>query len=114
MKSANEEVEDAVCEFVRSFLGIKKIVLPGDSIFDDLHVDGMDAADLIAAFSKEFQVDMTGFQMCEYFGPEKAIGLATFLLSIRRIIKSTSSQAAGLSRLHVSDLVNAALKKKWI
>ncbi len=36
----------------------------------DLGVTGDDAAELIEAFAKEFQVDVSHFKFHDYFGPE--------------------------------------------
>ena len=71
-------------------------------------------SELIEAFSNEFNVDMTGFRISEYFGPEFSIGLTTFYILIRRFMKPPVGNAAGISKLLVSDLIRAASQKKWI
>ncbi len=76
-------------------------------IFEDLRIDGDDAFELLDAFRKKFNVDMSGFNINEYFGPEG-------LDSIGFIISIFSKNSVDLKPLTLGDLEEAAKAGKWI
>jgi acyl carrier protein len=56
---------------------------------DDLGVSGDDAVEFIAAFGKEFNVDVSHFMAADYFEPEGDI----ILLSILRFLTGRKKQS---------------------
>lgn len=70
--------------FIESQIGSKYAQHISDTTLlqDDLQIYGDDAADLIVAFAKEFNVDISQFNISLYFSPEGDIYLIPFLKKI--------------------------------
>ena len=60
-----------VAEFLARELHVKSGRLEsGTRLRQDLNVDGADAIELLDKFAEEFDVDMSGCDLTQYFGPE--------------------------------------------
>lgn len=60
--------------FIKDCTGVHDISISRDSLIeDDLSITGDDAADLILAFSKKYEVDISNFNFNEYFYDEPSI-----------------------------------------
>lgn len=107
-------LEQRVREFVARERAVPAERLrPDTTLFGDLGVDGDDAADLFAAFGREFGVDLRGLELGRHFGPE---GLPPTFPSewVRDFLRSGSpEQRAGLEPVAIADLVRAAVTKRW-
>jgi acyl carrier protein len=93
-----------VIEFLSNTLSIPQHRFTDEaSLFHDLGVDGDDAVELLAEFSKKFGVSLDGFDFVEYFGVE---GSPTILGFFAEVL--TNSNSKKLKRLEVNDFVRAA------
>lgn len=67
----NEEIFNKLKAFVVKQAGVNnEEVIPEAKIEDDLGVTGDDAVDLLIAYGKTFNVDMTKFMAADYFDGE--------------------------------------------
>lgn len=67
----NESVFERIVSLIKKEAMIRKYDFTLETrIEKDLGVTGDDAAELIEAFAKEFQVDVSRFVFHDYFGPE--------------------------------------------
>jgi hypothetical protein len=70
-RDLDTDLHDKLVTFLRKELMIREEILHGSiRIEADLGVTGDDAVELVLAFGKAFQVDVTEFRINEYFGPE--------------------------------------------
>ncbi|MBL9139084.1 MAG: DUF1493 family protein [Verrucomicrobiales bacterium] len=113
------DLESRVIGFVAEFTGVRASRLsPASTLFGDLGVDGADGWELIEAFGKRFQVDLSAFHADRHFGPE---GLPIYapllwlwwLLSLPFRPRQTPEERAGLLTIRISDLISAARERKW-
>jgi acyl carrier protein len=76
---------------------------------DDLGIDGADGWELIEAFAKEFEVDISEFQWDRYFGPEAGFNPILWLIqwAIGRLPKK-------LEPITIQNLVDAAERHKLV
>src|SRR5262249_23672292 len=79
---------------------IRKIRLDAD-LGRDLRIDGDDASELLRLFSKEFKVDLNGFNFDDYFGPEAGFDPVVWL------VKKATGKLPSYKPLTVRDLVVA-------
>ena len=64
----------AIVSFLSRELRIKKSKIHWESrVFHDFGVDGDDATELLDLYSREFQVEIDGFDFDVYFGCESAL-----------------------------------------
>jgi hypothetical protein len=111
--------DESVMDFVAKFTGTKRQQLtPATTLFGDLGVDGADGWELIEAFGQKFHVDLSAFRADRHFGPE---GLPIYtpvvwlwwLLSLPFRKKQTPEERAGLTPIHISELIQSARERKW-
>lgn len=78
-------------------------------IEDDLGITGDDAAEFFNLFSKEFNVDLSSFELRKYFESE-GVGLLnlSWVFGKRRKIERASHE------ITIADLVNALKHEKWV
>jgi hypothetical protein len=79
----------------------------------DLGMDGDDASEYMQAFSKEFLVDLSGFEFGRYFGPELPLtpfGCLGILLSH---LPGHAWTRTHLEEISLSDLAEAVERGKW-
>ena len=96
-----DEVYLLVVDFLSDELSVNKEKLsPHSRIFHDLGVDGEDGVDLLNAYSKKFNVDISDFPYSAYFGDEGTISPFGFLA---RLLKGRTKD--NKKPLTVSDLV---------
>lgn len=63
----------------------------GTTLSSDLGIDGDDAQALMLAFSEEFGVDMSGFDITNHFGPEASFNpFTTYICSFSQETDSSS------------------------
>ena len=108
-----KDICNQVCSFIQSAAGLGDAVLPVQTLFGDLSIDGEDARELLAAFADRFQVDMSGFCLESYFGPERAATPLSLIVVAKRLLGAGAEEAASLKPLHVADLISAAERKRW-
>jgi acyl carrier protein len=82
---------------------------PETRLLHDLGVDGDDGIELLKAFAKKLDVDMTDLDVTKHFGPEAGFNLIYYLFTYffhRDELKFVP--------ITVSDMVVSAEAKKWI
>lgn len=100
--AARRLAERRVIDFLVRSLGVEaEQIGPAIQLSRDLGVDGSDAWELVEDFAREFGVDLTGFEFDDHFGPEAAWNPFSLLFPAR------------LTPVTVSDLVDAAVQKRW-
>src|SRR5687768_14916691 len=111
-------LDEAVKAFIaRECSGRVERIRLDTTLFGDLGIDGDDADELFAAFSREFDVDLTELELSKHFGPE---GLPlnpwkvfqSWLRYISR--KGTPEERAGVIPITVAQLVESARSKRWL
>ena len=63
------EIEARIVTLVRPFVGRESISL-ATRLWQDLHIGGDDADELMTAFAEQFEVDMAGFDPMRFFPDE--------------------------------------------
>jgi hypothetical protein len=70
---ARVELDASLIQFLSQELGVPTSRLaPGTTLGRDLGVDGDDGLELIAAYGRRFDVDLSAFRPGKHFGPEAA------------------------------------------
>lgn len=104
---STEPLSNEFLEEVKSFIAehtcvkITRLCLE-TTLREDLGIDGDDAVDLLEAFSREFQIDLSDLNFTEYFDAE---GFNLFSLF--------SSRRKKLKPLTVGKLVDTATSGRW-
>lgn len=105
---------EEITEFIASFVCTPSERLSvSTTLFGDLGVDGDDAHDLLAAFGKRFNVDLSALDVTRHFGPESTWPWALFYWVVLWSRPGTPEQKARLSPITIADLVRAAESGKW-
>jgi hypothetical protein len=106
---------------VISFVAKERAIRPERITLDttlwcDLGADGADGWDLIDAFGKEFEVDLSGFDPTKHFGPEASATPASLLtwLIEEWLLKRDPHEVWGIAPITIRDLIESAEKKHWI
>jgi len=113
-------LDDEVMRFVADFTGVKRERLsPATTLFGDLGVDGADGWELVEAFGKRFQVNLSTFRADRHFGPEGLPvwgPLVWFCLVATWPFRKRKSpeEEAGLMAISIGDLVAAAREERWL
>jgi acyl carrier protein len=114
-------MSSALEQRVKEFVAMERATAVGTITLDttllgDLGVDGADGWELIEAFGKEFEVDLSEFDASKHFGPEAGAFPPLFFIQLFRefILKQDPHSIAGVSPITVQDLVDAAEKKRWL
>jgi len=105
-----EEVTEFIAKFAYTPL---ERLSASTTLFGDLGIDGDDADELLAAFGKHFDVEMSSLDVARHFGPENTwpwTVICWFMLWSR---SGTPEQKARLSPITIADLVRAAKCGKW-
>ncbi|WZO98796.1 DUF1493 family protein [Isosphaeraceae bacterium EP7] len=89
---------------------------PETTLFGDLGTDGADGWELIEAFGKEFEVDLSRFDASKHFGPEASGNpLAMLHWFIEEfLLRRDPHEVWGLSPITIGDLIEAAERKEWL
>ena len=110
------DLETTVKAFVARERGTNVDHLTLDStLFGDLGTDGDDGWELIEAFGKEFDVDLSGFDPSKHFGPECGPNPVTlFIWFVEEVLRRRDPHEVwGLTPITIRDLVKAAEQKQW-
>jgi hypothetical protein len=83
------------------------------TLVGDLHLAGDDGSDFMAAFAREFGVDLSDFDSARHFGREAGCFLPVSCYYYIRAIFLEAHRAAGLQPISVRDLVVAAERGRW-
>ncbi len=85
------------------------------TLFGDLGTDGADGWELIEAFGKEFDVDISGFDPSKHFGPECGGNPLTLVIwFVEEVVRRRNPHEVwGLTPISIRDLVEAAETKRW-
>jgi Protein of unknown function (DUF1493) len=105
-----ETVESGIAKRVTEFLvrelRLRKTDLKRETrLRQDLRVYGTDAIELLEAFAEEFRVDMSGFDVAQYFWPEGSDPIRW----LWRLLVGDK-----LLTMTVEDLVRSAESGRWI
>jgi len=111
------DLEQRIKEFVarERATEVGKITLD-TTLVGDLGVDGDDGWELIEAFGKEFEVDLSEFDESKHFGPESGPFPPLLFIQLFRlfILREDPHAIAGVSPITIQDLVDAAKRKCWL
>lgn len=110
------ELYNVVVGFVAYQLCMKpKELSPTTRIFHDTGCDGDDGAELIEAFAKRFEVDMTGFDITRHFNSERSSNPFIWLsrLVFDRGKLNANASAARNIPITVDNLFEAAKSKRF-
>ena len=115
-----QNLEESVIEFVAAFTGFaaERIHLH-TTLYGDLGVAGDDGLDLIQAYGKQFEVDLTEFQSARHFGSEGVSILAPLcllwmILSYPFRQKRASGAEPNLQAVRIRDLITFARAGRWM
>jgi len=103
-----DDLKRKVIEFCADFSGTSKDEISlATTLRNDLGIEGADASEFFERFAQEFDVDLAGFRISNYFGPEGCNPLTAclVLLGIHR---------TRFSPITVERLVLLASKHKWL
>ncbi|MDG3005214.1 DUF1493 family protein [Paludisphaera mucosa] len=86
------------------------------TLLADLGIDGEDGWELIEAFGKEFEVDLSGFDASKHFGPEAGGTPFTFVYAFIQefLLRKDPHDLWGLSAITIGDLIEAAEQETWL
>lgn len=105
-----------ILECLGTELGIDaKQITPESRLYQDLGIDGLEAAHFMTIFSRNFSVDMGSFDISKHFGPE--LPFMPLLWLYWRIFKSSNLNEKGQVKMipiRVADLYSAAKLRVWI
>ena len=96
--------------FISDYTGVhKKRITKDTSLQRDLGLHGDEAGDFMEQFSNRYNVDLNGFIFAKHFDAEGAFNpiYHFYLLLFKR-------QKLGKTIISVSDLLNAAVTRKWV
>jgi acyl carrier protein len=106
--------EERVAHFISEQTGSHRAILPSTTLLGDLGVDGEDGIDLLDAFAKAFDVDMTSCDPQRYFGPEGCYPWAPLYWLIVAFRKGTHEQRVGLEKISIGDLAKCVEAGRWV
>lgn len=115
-----QNLEESVIDFVAAFTGFKaERIHSQTTLYGDLGVAGDDGLDLIQAYGKKFQVDLTEFQSEHHFGSEGVsilapLGLLWMVLRLPFRQKRTPEEEANLRVIRIRDLITFARAGRWM
>lgn len=115
-----QNLEESVIEFVASFTGSKaERSHLQTTLYGDLGVAGDDGWDLIQAYGKKFQVDLTEFQSEHHFGSEGVsilapLSLLWMILSHPFREKRSPEEESNLQAVRIRDLITFARAGRWM
>ena len=86
------------------------------TLLADLGTDGADGWELIEAFGKEFEVDLSGFDASKHFGPEAGGNPFTLMYWFIQevLLHKDPHEVWGLSAITIGDLIAAAEHRTWL
>ena len=114
MRERHSEYLRRVTEFVAREVRVDAVTLrPETRIEEDLGCTGEDAAELMSAFANEFDVDLTGVRLADYFGSEAGATPLSFLAGIVNSF-SGSSEVRERGTITIARLAAIAANKRWI
>jgi acyl carrier protein len=100
----NKDIFDKLLRFIYVQRGTYNFILSRDTTLErDLRISGDDAYEFFDAFSKEFNIDLSDFDLSKYFAPEGSFAL------FKLIFLGFDS---GKIPLSIGDLENAIIKGK--
>ncbi len=114
----DEDLYDRVLQFVAKNLGFRTQeickIQAYSRMYHDLGCDGVDGYELLEAFSKEFQVEMSEFNFDKHFGPElpffPPLWLFWWIFQSEKLNEKGQFKKVPIT---VMDLYEAARSKKW-
>ncbi len=105
---STEQQKDLLMIFIKSKTGVD--VTQDSLVFDDLGIDGLDAHTFMEDFSKNFNVDLSDFNIGDYCFSEYEIG-NVFLSFYRSIFHRKKLNKASFKVSHLMDVIKAG---RWI
>ncbi|MGC2780178.1 MAG: DUF1493 family protein, partial [Bradyrhizobium sp.] len=99
------QLRQQILDFVRAETGTRMQISDETDIAGDLGVDGAEAHELMLAFQRAFDVDLSGFEFDRHFGPE-GLSLTGLVLTVLRLRRPRLP-------LTIAALVDAARQKRW-
>jgi hypothetical protein len=112
--SIEEDVVAFVADFTRNPV---ECIKPQTTLFGDLGIDGDDGDEILSAFMRRFDVDMSSCRPV-HFGPEGFVPWAPlYWLALawrsRAEKQSTPESRARLMPITIQDLIDSAKAKRW-
>ncbi len=107
----SDQLEEAVKDFVAKHAGAGAEMLQlQTTLFGDLGVDGDDGPRLIEAFAKEFDVDISGFNPSDHFGPEAGPFPLCFVIQLfrRLVLNEDAHLVGGVKPITIYEMIEAA------
>lgn len=113
----NAHVEEEVIAFVAKFSSCPAAITRKTTLFGDLGIDGDDGDEILAAFMKRFQVNMSSCRPV-HFGMEGLLPWAPLSWIRQAWIAhknkcSTPESRAGLVPITVQNLIDSARLRQW-
>jgi acyl carrier protein len=103
-----------VLDFVAHFVGVPSAQISASTtLFGDLGVDGEDGSELMVAFGKQFNVDLSTLDVTRHFGPEGLWPWAPLRWLALWLRPGTPEGKARLLPITITDLVRAAELGTW-
>jgi hypothetical protein len=94
---------------VKHHLGTEVFLTPKMKLYQDLHIWGDDADELLIAFSQQFKVDMSKFSFKLYFPNESATPITMILFFMKLFGYKDHSK----KQITISHLVDVAIRREW-
>jgi hypothetical protein len=113
-KQENRGALDALAVRVIHFVA-KETAIPAHKMLSNIDyrlngpIGGLDGFELVHAFAKEFDVDISGVDFSKYFGAEGSGGPIEMILTLIESIRGRSR----LPALTIGDFIDAARASRW-
>lgn len=92
------------------------LLSPDATLLGDLGMDGADGWELIEAFGRAFEVDVSRFEPARHFGPEGGGSPLSLIIWLTEVFLGGRDvhEVWGLSPITIRDLAEAAERKCWL
>jgi len=128
--SSLQDDKDKLFEEVCSFISVQRSANRSEltaetSLYHDLGTEGIDADNLLRAFSEKFHVNMANFKYDRHFGPERGVDLIGPLLGLflylclklfprnKLLLEALDGLTVKKAPVKIGDLVRAAQSGEW-
>jgi hypothetical protein len=114
-----DSIDDAVLTFVAEFCSVdKRSVALRSRLQEDLGVIGGDAVDLMQEYARRFRVDLSSFDIGQYFDNDLTVDFIELFARTRRFLAALIGVSVSGPKprrsLTVGELSEAAKRGKWL
>ena len=88
-------------------------IRPESRIYHDLGINGDDADELLRAFAREFNVDLTEFPFDKFFSDEASVSLGPLWTWLLKLAGRQASDTGDRCQITLADLELAAELGRW-